>query len=129
MIPSDAGNGKMRMIRYRARTMGYNAPEIRQPKDEENRDQLKKLAVISRDNLWKMLSGGTGQNHQNLMAVSCHGFDKYGRLLVQIWPLQYNEQTRTWYYDSSQQSINQRMLKMLGPEYEMDDKGRMVHKS
>ena len=127
LIPSDAGNGQMRMIRYRTRTMGYNAPEIKQPKDEANRDQLKKMAVISRDTLWQMLSGGTQNSaHQNLMAVSCHGFDKYGRLLVQIWPLLYNEQTRTWYYDSSRESINQRMLNMLGPEYAMDDKGRMI---
>ncbi len=127
LIPSDAGNGQMRMIRYRARTMGYNAPEIKQPKDEVNRDQLKKMAVNSRDALWQMLSGGTQNSaHQNLMAVSCHGFDKYGRLLVQIWPLLYNEQSKTWYYDSSRESINQRMLNMLGPEYAMDDKGRMI---
>ncbi len=117
----------MRLIRYRTRTMGYNAPEIRQPKDEDNRDEKKKLAVISRDILWNILSGGSGkQDHGNLVAVSCNGFDKYGRLLVQIWPLHYNEQTQTWYYDSSKESVNQYMLRLLGPEYAMDDKGRMV---
>ena len=134
VVPKDHGNTHgdpskgMRLIRYRTRTMGYNAPEIRQPKDEDNREDKKKLAVVSRDILWSILSGGTGkQDHDNLMAVSCHGFDKYGRLLVQIWPIQYNEQAKSWYYDSAKESINQYMLRILGPEYAMDDKGRMVN--
>ena len=130
MLPNKDANSsqKFKAARFRVRTKGYNAPEIKQPKDEPNRDQYKDLAVQSRDMLWNLVSGlksTASTEHNRLVAVDCHGFDKYGRLLVEVFPVHVHPQTKKVTVDRTV-SINKTMLAWLGPEYEMDDKGRMV---
>lgn len=126
LLPKTDGENGYYVQRHRVRTMGFNAPEIKQPKDEPNRDSLKELATKSRDLLWKFVSGNdkNGSDHETLVALDCHGFDKYGRLLVEVFP--YTLDASNNILVNRHYTINQRMLQWLGPEYKMDNKGRMV---
>jgi hypothetical protein len=138
MVPQGATQGAAtapmpmrgyKLVRFRARTIGYNAPEIRLAPDAPNRDATKKLAVESREMLWQKTTGlsGTDQTyHTRLVLLKCQGFDKYGRLLVEAFNMKSLESGQIEVDD--RESVNKSMLRWLGPEYEMDDKGSMVHK-
>lgn len=127
MMPrTDASGYKLR--RFRARTVGYNAPEIKQPLDAPDRDAQKKMAVASRERLWSLVTGlsSTAQTqHSKLVVVKVDGYDKYGRILVHIYKTQRGPGGELQ-YDASN-TVNSDMLRWLGPKYAMDDKGRMVH--
>lgn len=128
MMPrTDASGYKLR--RFRARTVGYNAPEIKQPVDAPDRDIQKQMAVASRERLWKLVTGlpsTSHTQHSKLVIVKVDGYDKYGRILVHIYETQRGPGGELQ-YDASK-TINANMLRWLGPKYAMDDKGRMVHK-
>lgn len=129
MLPKTDDPKQYHLVRYRTRTMGYNAPEIKQPINEPEREEKRKLAVKSRDLLWYLVSGVKQLNapHKRLVIVDCHGFDKYGRLLVEIYPFDNDASGNIILTKKGLKSINKQMLEWLGPEYEMDNKGRMVH--
>lgn len=117
------------LVRFRSRTMFFNAPEIKQPIGASDRTEQKQMAIQSRDMLWKLVTGldkaDQTRGHTRLVAIDAHGFDKYGRLLVEVFPLHVDDANKL-VIDRSK-SINKTMLSWLGPEYEMDTKGRMVH--
>jgi endonuclease YncB( thermonuclease family) len=57
---------------------GYDSPEMKPSLSLENREEIKKNAVIAKNRLSELLSV---KDH---FKVRCHEFDKYGRLLVSV---------------------------------------------
>ena len=59
---------------------GYDSPEMRPSKKLENRDEIKKKAIESKNYLKSLI-----MNENQLVYLKCNGFDKYGRLLGNIY--------------------------------------------
>ena len=72
-------NGKP--IKYRCRALGYDSPEIKPSLSNPNREQEKLLAIAAKKRFIDLLSKSPDKN----VFIKCHEFDKYGRLLVEIW--------------------------------------------
>ena len=67
-------NGKM--YRWNVRLSGYDTPEMRPPKSQENRDEEIAAAKEAKNFLI-----GKVMNEDQLVYIKCGEFDKYGRLL------------------------------------------------
>ena len=65
-----------KMYRWNIRLTGYDTPEMRPPKNQENRELEKQLAYKARDFLTSKV-----MNTNQLVYIKCGEFDKYGRLL------------------------------------------------
>jgi endonuclease YncB( thermonuclease family) len=63
---------------FKARMFGYDSPEMKPALSLENREEIKKNAIIAKNRLTELLGG------KEYFKVHCHEFDKYGRLLVSI---------------------------------------------
>lgn len=74
-------NGKP--IKYRCRALGYDSPEMKPSLANPNRDQEKLLAFAAKKRFIDLLAKSPDKN----VLFKCHHFDKYGRLLVEIWNL------------------------------------------
>jgi endonuclease YncB( thermonuclease family) len=74
-------NGKI--VKYRCRTLGYDSPEMRPPLTRPDRDIEKAKATASKNRFIELLT----KNPEKTISITCHEFDKYGRLLVEIWNL------------------------------------------
>ena len=74
-------NGKP--IKYRCRALGYDSPEMKPSLANPNRDLEKQLAFAAKIRFIDLLD----KNPDKLVLFKCHHFDKYGRLLVDIWNL------------------------------------------
>jgi endonuclease YncB( thermonuclease family) len=100
-----------RIHQFRVRLNGYDSPEMKPPKNCENREVKILEAHVARDMLWALCtsrptSRERGVLHDSLLRVQCGRFDKYGRLLV------------TLYDDFDDVSINQKMIeKSMGYAY------------
>ncbi len=88
------------LIKYKCRLLGINAAEMKPPMDDPNRDQVKQDAIVcrnkfielvleteisktvcdSKDKIRMLL-----KDNMKLYYCSFSGFDKYGRLLVEIY--------------------------------------------
>ena len=68
------------IIKHKFRTLGYDSPEIKPLKSEENRDLIKKNAVVARD-AFKYIT----ECEKKLVLLKMHKFDKYGRILVTVF--------------------------------------------
>ena len=70
-----------RWVRVRCRLRGVDTPEMRQPTKmaREQREVNKRAALAARDFVRKLLL------HKWHHRVSSHGFDKYGRMLVDVF--------------------------------------------
>jgi len=68
-------------IKYRCRCMGYDCPEMKPLKSNPNRDNEKMLAIKSRERLIELI----GKHSSKLIKVECLEFDKYGRILINVW--------------------------------------------
>lgn len=79
-------------IKYRCRCLYYDSPEIKPPKNTPNRDDIINQANISKNKLKELLQ----KNHY--VTIKCKKFDKYGRILVEV------------YNNIDNKSINQTML-------------------
>jgi len=68
-------------IKWRCRCLGYDAPEIRQPRhlSEVVRQEEKKKAFAARDRLFELLT------RTDTIHIQCGDFDKYGRILVTVY--------------------------------------------
>jgi endonuclease YncB( thermonuclease family) len=66
--------------KWNIRMNGYDTPEMRPSKKLENRDEIKKKAVESRDYLKSLI-----MNPEQLVYLKCGEFDKYGRLLGDMY--------------------------------------------
>jgi endonuclease YncB( thermonuclease family) len=68
-------------VKYRCRALGYDSPEMKPLLSNPNREQEKKLALNSKERFIELLTKHPEKN----IFIKCHEFDKYGRLLVEIW--------------------------------------------
>ena len=66
--------------RWNVRMNGYDTPEMRPSKKLPNRDEIKKKAIESRDFLKSLVF-----NENQLVYIKCSEFDKYGRLLGDLF--------------------------------------------
>ena len=66
--------------RWNVRMNGYDTPEMRPSKSLPNRDEIKQKAIASRDYLKSLV-----YNKDQLVYIKCGEFDKYGRLLGDIY--------------------------------------------
>jgi endonuclease YncB( thermonuclease family) len=80
------------LIHFKTRMFGYDSPEMKPSVKDPNRDEIKKKALASKNRLWFLLNGECPINdiHNNIFPVICHKFDKYGRLLVSVFPKDFN---------------------------------------
>jgi len=69
--------------KYKCRMNGYDSAEMKPLKTDINREQIKKKAVEDRDYFCKLVN--FEENHNNIVNIECLEFDKYGRLLVNIY--------------------------------------------
>ena len=76
-----------KMCRWNVRLTGYDTPEMRPPKNQENREEEKKAAYAARNFLRSKV-----MNDDQLVYIKCGEFDKYGRLLGTLY-LQDEEST------------------------------------
>ena len=74
-------NYKGDLIKYKVRCMGYDSPEMKPLKTNENRILEKELALKSKARLEELLN----KHKTKLIKIECFEFDKYGRLLVKVW--------------------------------------------
>ena len=71
-------NGEI--YRWNVRLTGYDTPEMRPPRSQENREEEIKAAYAARDFL-----RGKVMNQDQLVYIKCGEFDKYGRLLGTLY--------------------------------------------
>jgi len=86
---------------FKARMFGYDSPEMKPSLSLENREEIKKNAVIAKNRLSEILSA---KDH---FKVRCHEFDKYGRLLVSV--MCDDDATSTTY--DFENTVNAQMIK------------------
>ena len=72
---------KGEIIKYRCRCMGYDTAEMKPSKTKENRTEEKELALKAKNRLEELLN----KHHTKLIKIQCLEFDKYGRLLINVW--------------------------------------------
>ena len=70
-----------KIYKMRIRMDGYDSPEMRPSRSLENRDEIKKKAIESKNFLKSLVANSPEQ----LVYVKCGGFDKYGRLLGELY--------------------------------------------
>ena len=68
------------LYRWNIRMAGYDTPEMRPSRSDPNRDKEKEAAIKSRDYLKSLI-----MNPKQLVYIKCGEFDKYGRLLAEIF--------------------------------------------
>lgn len=68
------------IIKYRFRTFGYDSPEMKPLKSKPNREEEKAKAIIARDKFKEIIKFETNE----LVDLKMLGFDKYGRILVNV---------------------------------------------
>ena len=68
------------LSRWNIRMTGYDTPEMRPPKSQANRDEEIKAAKEAKDFLISKI-----MNKNQLVYIKCGKFDKYGRLLGEIY--------------------------------------------
>ncbi len=81
--------------KWNIRMNGYDSPEMRPSRSLENRDEIKKKAIESKNFLKSLVANSPEQ----LVYVKCGGFDKYGRLLGELYVTLEDEK-----------SVNQQMI-------------------
>tara|TARA_Y100000591_G_C21674300_1_gene614602 strand:+ start:219 stop:653 length:435 start_codon:yes stop_codon:yes gene_type:complete len=69
-----------KMCRWNVRLTGYDTPEMRPPRNQENREEEKKAAYAARNFLRSKV-----MNDDQLVYIKCGEFDKYGRLLGTLY--------------------------------------------
>ena len=67
--------------KWNIRMNGYDSPEMRPSRNLENRDEIKKKALESKNFLKSLVANSPEQ----LVYLKCGGFDKYGRLLGELY--------------------------------------------
>jgi hypothetical protein len=68
-------------IKYRCRCLGYDTPEMKPLLSKPNRDEEIRLAKLAKERFTELLN----KNPDGLIKIKCHGFEKYGRILVTIY--------------------------------------------
>ena len=69
------------IIKYKCRCMGYDTAEMKPKLNVPNREQIIQLAHLAKSRFIELL-----QKHPSkLVKIECLDFDKYGRILVNVW--------------------------------------------
>ena len=84
--------------KFKIRALGYDSPEMKPPKDDENRLKIKEKAIIARNYLISRITDLESPNALNkdlikekikdnkkIIQLKCHGWDKYGRILGEFY--------------------------------------------
>lgn len=66
---------------FKVRLLGYDSEEIRQPRNLENRDELKNKANEDKAALVELIGGKT-------VTIKCWKFDNFGRILARVYVTQ-----------------------------------------
>jgi endonuclease YncB( thermonuclease family) len=74
---------KYTIQKYKCRMFGYDCAEMKPLKTDPNRDIIKDKAIKARLFFCELV--GFYEKHTNLIVVQCLEFDKYGRLLVNLF--------------------------------------------
>lgn len=69
------------IIKYRCRCMGYDTAEMKPKKNDPNREYEKMQAIKAKNRLEYLLN----KHPTKLIKIECLDFDKYGRLLIELW--------------------------------------------
>ncbi len=69
------------LVKYRCRCLGYDSPEMKPALKNPNREAEKIAAVNAKNRFIELLH----KNADGTVRIECHEFDKYGRLLVEIY--------------------------------------------
>jgi endonuclease YncB( thermonuclease family) len=69
------------IMKYRCRCMGYDSAEMKPKKSDPNRDYEKELAHKAKERFIELLT----KHETGMIKVECLDFDKYGRILVNVW--------------------------------------------
>ena len=83
--------------RWNIRMYGYDSPEIRVSRNATNRDYLKKIGNDAKQHLIQLC------NKKDLLYIKCGTFDKYGRLLGELY---YSKKEA----NNGKNSINKKMV-------------------
>jgi len=70
-----------KIIKYKFRTFGYDSPEMKPLKSKPNREEEKAKAIIARDKFKEIIKFDS----KELVELEMLGFDKYGRILVNVF--------------------------------------------
>ena len=84
-----------RVNKWNIRMEGYDSPEMRPSRKLENRDEIKKKAIESKNYLKSLI-----MNDNQFVYLKCGKFDKYGRLLGCVY-----------INKTDQESVNDLMIK------------------
>jgi len=68
-------------IKYKCRCNGYDSPEMKPSLSNQNRIHEKELANKAKNRLEELLN----KHPSKLIKIECLDFDKYGRLLLNVW--------------------------------------------
>ena len=74
---------KDELIKYRCRCLGYDSPEMKPSLQNKNRFIEKELALKAKQRFIELIS----KHETKLVKIECFEFDKYGRLLVNVYNL------------------------------------------
>ena len=104
------------LYHFKARLYGYDTPEMKPPKTDPNRESKKQLAIAAKQRLWNLATGLSStafdQAHETILPVVCGEFDKYGRILINLFPVETSIETceisnmNQWF----SQTINYQMI-------------------
>ena len=83
-------------VKFTCRLLGIDTPEMKPLKTKENRDSEINKAKLCRNKLISLCCNNNCkvvdenykdilENNNNLVKIRCHDFDKYGRLLIEIF--------------------------------------------
>lgn len=115
------------VIHVKARFKGYDAPEKKISPTDPKRLEKKKKGKDAQLRLWQLCTNceKLDQDHETLINVYCHEFDKYGRLLITAFPINYNIEILTPYEELFKNSINYKMIQEgLGYTYDGGTKNK-----
>ena len=68
------------IMKYKLRAMGYDCAEMKPKKSDPNRDKEKELAIAAKNRFIQLIGGS-----DTIVQVKCLEFDKYGRILINVW--------------------------------------------
>jgi len=71
---------KGELQQHNCRMLGYDSPEMKPPIQNKNRELEKNAALLAKAALEKLVN-----QTRSYVKVECHGFDKYGRILVVLY--------------------------------------------
>lgn len=88
-----------KLQQHSCRMEGYDSPEMKPPKTQQNRDREITAANKAKDALSNIIS-------DQIVNIECGQFDKYGRILITIWV----KQKTSWSFCRPRINVNQWMI-------------------